>query len=199
MTDPSVLQSALIKAFGGPGLRIGTYPEPAAVFAAVHPDVGDVTVRDQGTRVTVAIGDVIADDFLSFDGHLSRDERIERITKDVVRFLAELFADRLLFWRSTDNRNPGWRERGDAGYSEPLVLDNRAYRRYVWSGPLGVWQALPAIFARGRIQDAREREIVEILLAAGGPDVLQEADRDKARKLADDYDRRDQGTGLNPA
>ena len=188
MADPSVLQSALITAFGGPGLRIGTYPEPAAVFAAVHPDVGDVTVRDRGMRVTIVIGDVIADDFVSFDAHLTADQRIERITKDVVRFLTELFADRLLFWRSTDGRNPGWRERGDAGYSEPLVLDNRAYRRYVWSGPLGVWQALPAIFVRGRIQDARERELVEILLSDIGPDVLQEADRGMAHKLAADYD-----------
>src|SRR4029077_8330030 len=150
-----VMLAALVARFGDRGLRIGPPADPIAVFPARHQEGGDVSVRGGGIETnfiaTVAVGEILEDSFLNIDAHLESRERAERLTKDVVRFLDELFADRLLFWRSTDGRRAGWRERGDAGYSEPLVLDNRAYRRYLWSGPLPVWQAIPTIFARGRI------------------------------------------------
>jgi hypothetical protein len=137
----------------------------------------------------VAVGEIIEDDFLNIDSHLKSSERAGRLTKDVVRFLQELFADRLLLWRSTDGRSAGWRERGDVGYSDPLVLDNRTYRTYLWSGPLSVWQAIPTIFARGRIRDDREYEILATLLENEGPDAFEGAERDLASRLAADYKR----------
>jgi hypothetical protein len=137
-----VLLAALTERFGDRGLRAGTRPGPIAVFPARHPEVGDVSVWDSGIEpdfhATVTVGEIIGDHFTNYDSHLESHERPERLTKDVVRFLQELFADRLLFWRSTDGQRAGWRERGDVGYSEPLVLDNRAYRTYLWSGPLSV-------------------------------------------------------------
>ena len=139
--------------------------------------------------MTVTVGEIISDIFDNFDDHLQADERIERLTKEVVQFLQKLFSDRLLFWRSTDLRNAGWRERGDIGYSEPLVLDNRIYQTYVWSGPLALWQAVPSIFARGRIRDDREYEIVASLLAEATPGAIDDAQLDFARRLAIDYQR----------
>jgi hypothetical protein len=193
MPNRDVLVSALTDRFADRGIRLGTPPAPIAVFPARHPEVGDVSVVETGSEwdlsVTVSVGSIVSDHFHSFDRHLGADERAARVTKDVVRFLEELFADRLLFWRSTDGGSAAWRERGDTGYSEPLVLDNRTYQPYLWSGPLAVWQAVPAIFGRGRIRDDREREILAILLEEGGPSELDDAERDVARRLVAEYER----------
>jgi hypothetical protein len=193
MPNRDVLVSALTDRFADRGMRVSAPPGPIAVFPARHPDVGDVSVVETGSEwdlsVTVAVGSIVSDHFHSFDRHLGADERAARVTKDVVRFLEELFADRLLFWRSTDGGRAAWRERGDTGYSEPLVLDNCTYQPYLWSGPLAVWQAVPAIFGRGRIRDDREREILAILLEEGGPSELDEAERDVARRLVAEYER----------
>jgi hypothetical protein len=193
MAIGEVLLAALVERFSDRGLRVGGPPDPAAVFPAKHPEVGDVRIRGGGIETnfnaTVAIGQIIEDRFCNIDSHLKSGERAARLTRDVVRFLQALFADRLLIWRSTDGRRAGWRERGDIGYSEPLVLDNRIYRRYLWSGPLALWQAIPAIFARGHIRDDREHEIIVALLEEGGPNGLEGEERDVARRLAADYER----------
>jgi hypothetical protein len=188
-----VMLATLVERFSDRGLRIDTPPDPIAVFPAKHPEVGDVSVRGGGIETNfnaiVAVGKIIEDHFFNIDSHLKSSDRAGRLTKDVVRFLQELFADRLLFWRSMDGRTTGWRERGDVGYSEPLVLDNRTYRTYLWSGPVSVWQAIPTIFARGRIRDDREYEILATLLENEGPDAFEAAERDLARRLAADYKR----------
>jgi hypothetical protein len=193
MSIREILLAALVERFGDRGLIVGTPPGPIAVFPAKHPEVGDVSVRDSGIAtnfsVLVAIGGIVEDHFDNYDFHLEGTERAERVTRDVVRFLQELFADRLLFWRSTDGRNAGWRERGDAGHSEPLVLDNRTYRTYLWSGPFSVWQALPSILARGRIRDDREYEIISALLQDAEPEGFVRSERDLASRLAADYER----------
>jgi len=193
MPNRDVLVSALTDRFADRGMRLGAPPGPIAVFPARHPDVGDVSVVVTGSEadlmVTVAVGSIVSDHFHSFDDHLGADERAARVTKDVVRFLEELFADRLLFWRSTDGGSAAWRERGVTGYTEPLVIDNRTYRLYLWSGPLAVWQAVPAIFGRGRIRDDREYQILATLLEKGGPSALDEAERETARRLVAEYER----------
>jgi hypothetical protein len=185
-----VIVAALHERFGDRMWGAATPPGSIAAFRAIHPEVGDVIVRDTSHfGAIVGVGQILDADFHNFDSHLEENERAKRLAKDVVRFLQELFADRLLLWRSTDGRSAGWRERGDAGYSEPLVLDNRTYQRYLWSGPLTAWQAVPAILARGRIADEREHEIVAILLEEGGPVPLNEAERDLVGRLAADYRR----------
>ena len=112
------------------------------------------------------------------------------IAKDVVRFLDELFADRLLMWRSVDGRTRGWRERGDAGHSAPLVIDDREYQLFVWSQPLGVWRATPIVLARGSIQDDREYEIVVQRVNNEGPDRLQGSERDALRRIVEEYEKK---------
>lgn len=190
MAIRDVLLTAMVERFPERGLRLGTPPEAIAVCPAKHPDVGDLSVRDSGLfTVGVVIGEILSYSFTNYDTHLEESERAGRVTRDVVRFLQELFADRLLIWRSTDGRNGGWRERGDVGYSEPLVLDNRIYRTYLWSSPLSVWQAIPTIFARGRIRDDREHQIILTLLEQAPPDGLAGPERDAAVQLAAQYER----------
>ncbi len=188
-----VLLATLTEQFSDHGLRAGSGLGAIAVVPAKHPDVGEVIVEDTGIATNVSaivtVGDIIVSHFTNYDSHLDGPERAKRLTTDVVRFLRQLFDDRLLFWRSTDGRNAGWRERGDLAFSEPLVLDNRIYRLYVWSGPMAVWQAIPAVFARGRIRDDREHEIVACLLEDQNSVDLQGAERDLARRLVADYQR----------
>jgi hypothetical protein len=69
------------------------------------------------------------------------------------------------------------------------VLDNRVYERYLWSGPLPAWQAVPAILASGTIHGDREYEIVATLLSEGGPNPPGETERTLLERLATDYRR----------
>jgi hypothetical protein len=185
------LLAAVMERFGDWNPRMGMPPDPLVVFPAKHPAVGDVLVTDvslaPNMAVTVLVGSVMADTFHSYDVHLKPVERARRLTNEVVRLLQELFADRLLMWRSTDGRNRGWRERGDAGYTEPLVLDNRTYERYLWSGPLPEWQAVPAIATRGRIGDDREYQLVAAILDRVGPGALEPTQRELLERLAAEY------------
>jgi hypothetical protein len=184
-----LLVPELVERFSDRGLKLGTPPDPIASFPAKHPDVGDARVWDEGLGARVAVGEIVGEHF-----HLWPSDDVkagtERIGKSVVRFLQELFADRLLFWQAVDSRKAGWRERGEAGYSEPLVLDDRTYRTYLWSGPVSLWQATPAIFARGRIQDDREYQIMFVRLNDAGPDGFQGTERDVAGQLVAEYERR---------
>jgi hypothetical protein len=198
MADHDPLLASLIARFGDRGLQVGTPPEPVAVFPAKHPKVGPLRVWALVRRpsslgdvvdVSLTIGEVLADDFSNYDVHLPFAQRAERVTSDVVRFLDQLFADRLLFWKSLDEAGRrGWRERGAAGHTEPLVLDDRVYETYVWSGPLSVWRATPAILNRGRIRDERERHIVRSRLNDDGPDGFTVAERELAERLVADYE-----------
>jgi hypothetical protein len=187
------LLSMLTTRFGQRGLRTDTAPDVLAIFPMVHPDVGDLRIGRVADEqfplsVDVMIGDALYDRFDNFDPPEGA-ERTARLTKYLAEFLEELFADRLLFWKSVDGGGSGWRTGGDAAEYEPLVTDNRAYRRYVWSHPLPVWQAAPAIVQRGRIRDEREYQILVFSLDDESPEPLEESVRDAARRLIAEYER----------
>jgi hypothetical protein len=177
------LVSALIERFENRGLRLSTSGDLIASFPAKHPDVGDARVWTGGFGPRVAVGDIVAESFI-----VSPSEPDDPVVEHVVRFLDALFADCLLCWRSVDGRNPAWRERSDASSYDPLVLDDRVYQRYLWSGPLPLWQASPAIFARGYIRDSREHTILWVRLNDTGPQGFTGAERDAAARLVADYE-----------
>jgi hypothetical protein len=190
MPISDLLVPVLVERFSDRGLRLGTPPGPIASFPAKHPDVGDVEVWDEAfSGARVAVGTIVWESFHVWPSD-DVSEATDRVVKSVVRFLQELFADRLLFWQSIDGRKAAWRERGDAGHSEPLVLDDRTYRTYLWSGPVSLWQATPTIFARGHIRDDREYQIMFVRLNDAGPDGFQGAERDVASQLVADYERK---------
>jgi hypothetical protein len=110
-------------------LRVGTSPGPVAVFAAAHPDVGDVLIFDDGDELTLVAGKFTHSHFSDFDSK-SAEEAEENIVESVIDFLERLFADQVVMWRS-HRGSGGWydRESGQAGLAEGP--------RYVWSGPLG--------------------------------------------------------------
>ncbi len=197
MTFQQLLVRTLVQRFGGGDIRLGLPPGPVAVFRAQHPAVGDASVSAElvgpaadSPRATIAIGDILDDDFYSLDDHLPAAERARRVTREVVRFFEYLFADRLLFWRPADgHRTAAWRELAVAGQGEPLVTDGRSYQVYLWSGPLPAWRATTAILRRRTIRDERDYQILVACLE--GPDAreLSRSDLDLARRLVAQYDR----------
>jgi hypothetical protein len=201
MAIRDILVPLLVERFKDRGLRLDTSPDLIAVFPAAHPDVGDVRISEgNGGGADVAVGDVARDHFFNpYEEERNTSEAAEGIARNVMRFLQELFADRLLMWRSTDGRTRGWRERGDAGHTAPLVVDDRAYYTFIWSRPLGIWQATPTILARGRILDDREYEIMVHRVNDDGPGRLQVADRDLVRRLVADYEREAKASGNTEA
>ena len=190
MSIREILVPVLVNRFPERGLRVGTPPGPFAIFPAAHPDVGDVSLSEgaNGRDAVVAIGDVARDDFFNpYEEERDTSAAAQGIARNVVRFLEELFGDRLLMWRSTDGHTRGWRERGEAGHTAPLVTDDRTYHLFIWSRPLGIWQATPTVLARGRVCDDREYDIMVRRLNDDGFPALQ---RDLARRLVADYERR---------
>jgi hypothetical protein len=198
MPIEALLLAALAERFGGRGMQTGVPPDPLVVFPAKHTEVGDLMIwrphvgaSSIGTvaDVDIAVGDIIFENVLNFDFELDLRERGQRITRDVVRLLQQLFNDQLYFWKSTDGRSSGWRECVDPSAAEPLVNDNRTYRAYIWSGPLGEWRASAVILARGRIRDAREYEICRNLIDSTWPEALDDTERDLLIRLVADYER----------
>lgn len=186
-----VLVPMLIARFNDRGLILGEPPEPIAVFPAAHALVGQVRIFDRDTSADLAVGDIAYDHFFNpYEAERGTADAVQGIANDVVRFLDELFTDRLLMWRSSDGRTRGWRERGDAGHSAPLVIDDREYELFVWSQPLGVWRATPIVLARGSIQDDREYEIVVQRVNHEGPDRLPGSERDALRRIVEEYERK---------
>lgn len=199
MSIRDVLVPMLVERFQNRGLTLGAPPDPIAVFPGVHPEVGEVRISDRDSSADLAVGNIVYDHFFNpYDEERGTDEAVAGIANDVVRFLEELFADRLLMWRSVDGRTRGWRERGEAGHSAPLVIDDREYLLYLWSGPLGSWRATPIVLARGSIQDDREYEIVVQRVNNDGQDRLPVPERDALRRIVEDYERKRGSDSSNP-
>jgi hypothetical protein len=120
--------------FPGRGLRIGRPPDPCAVFPAMHPEVGDVVIQDDGSELTLIAGNFTHGHFSNYDTKLTQQQKEERIAEDVVRFLEDLFADRIALWGSHRGVG-GWCKRDLPSESELRLLMDRA-KKCVWSGPI---------------------------------------------------------------
>jgi len=109
---------------------LGEPPGPVVVYPAEHPEVGDVEIFDHGGEITLVAGRFTHGHFSDY-GSWSVEESARRIVEDVVSFLEDLFADRVVMWGSHEggggwhgrDADPAWRVAGPV---------------YVWSGPLAV-------------------------------------------------------------
>jgi hypothetical protein len=106
MAIREILVPMLSERFADRGLQLGSAPDPIAVFPAAHPEVGAASVSEgSGFGADVAVGDVARDHFFNpYEEERATPAAAEGIARNVLRFLEELFADRLLMWRSTDGR-----------------------------------------------------------------------------------------------
>jgi hypothetical protein len=124
-----VLLPALVANFPDRGFRIAQAPT-IGVFPAAHSDVGDVTIVDDGYEATIYIADITHGHFNPYDQALTEQQIADEVTSDVVRFLNDLFADRVLLFKSRDGGSGGWRL---LGYDSEYSLDANTLT-FLWSG-----------------------------------------------------------------
>lgn len=127
-----LLLPALRDRFANRGLQPGKSGNEIALFPAIHPEVGDITIWDDGDEATIGIGEITHGHFNPYDDSFTSDQIAERVTEEVIEFLEDLFADRVLLWKSPDGRSGGWQVLGH-GDDDPPRGDNL---RYLWSGPI---------------------------------------------------------------
>ena len=123
----AILIPKLQERFSERGLRIAGPPSPCAVFPAVHPEVGDIQIYDDGDEVTLVAGKFTHSHFSNYEDELSVEQKAERISEDVLSFLEALFADQIVLWGSHQGGG-GWRLRDEDSEADE--------KEYVWSGPL---------------------------------------------------------------
>ena len=128
MTIHSTLVPALQQRFASRGVVVGQPPAPIATFPAQHPDVGDLIVLDDGSEATVLVGELTHGHFNSYEPSLSPDELAREVTESVLRFLDDLFADRVLLW-TIPGKSGGW----ETLTEEPPHFPQGA-QTFVWSG-----------------------------------------------------------------
>jgi hypothetical protein len=114
-------------------MHTGDGGELVAVFRAPHPDVGAIEIYDHGTEAVVVATKFSHTHFGGYGPNLPESERGERIAGEVVRFLEDVFADRIEFFGNPERG--GWRPRKakGRGLASRLVFGKKTY---VWSGPL---------------------------------------------------------------
>lgn len=99
---------------------------PQITIPAAHPEIGDLVLQDDDDEVTAFVGRFTHSHFSNYeDIPTAEKERI--IAENVVAFLDDLFADRIVMWGS--HRGMGGWHSIDA-HSLPSV----GRKKYVWSG-----------------------------------------------------------------
>jgi hypothetical protein len=128
-----ILLPKLMERFPDRGLRAASPPDPVATFPAAHPAVGDLSIWDDGGEAMVAVGDITHGHFNPNDGSLTPEQVAERVAADVLGFLEDLFADRILLWKSPAGGSGGWVVLGN---DEALSLMDGDDLTFTWSGPV---------------------------------------------------------------
>ena len=114
--------------FPGRGLKSGIPPEPCAIFPAMHPEVGDIQIYDDGDEITLVAGHFTHGHFSNYDDlPLAVKEKI--IAGNVVTFLDKLFSDHVVLWGSKKGGG-GWRV-----VDQDSMDKTKHEKEYVWSGP----------------------------------------------------------------
>ena len=123
-----ILIPVLEQRFPGRGAKRTTQPRPCITFPAIHPEVGDLQIYDDGDEVTLIAGNFTHGHFSNYDD-IAKEDKERMIAADVADFLEKLFSDQVVFWGSHKGRG-GWRvvDSNTAG-------SKKGEKEYVWSGP----------------------------------------------------------------
>ena len=100
-------------------------------FPAAHYQVGDLAIFDDGDEATIYIGQIT---HLHIDSEESEGHRAEEeIANEVISFLEELFADKLMIWKSKTTGADGVFPLANvAAFSGVDSSDST----FFWSGPV---------------------------------------------------------------
>jgi hypothetical protein len=97
-----------------------------------QPAVGNLTLRDDGSEVTLELGAITHHHFNPYDASLSEFEAAEIIGSQLIEFIEALVADEILIWKTAGG---GGGCRGiETG--EELPRPGIGVEFYLWSGPL---------------------------------------------------------------
>jgi len=131
VTIREILVPALKAAFPAAGMRIGSPPEPIAIFPAKCAEVGDVQIYDDGDEATVVIEHVTHHHTNPYDPEMTPNERAQWVTHEVVEFLRALFDDRVFLWSRQQGQGGG----GSRQPFEGVIPDNvpEDADMFVWS------------------------------------------------------------------
>jgi hypothetical protein len=89
---------ALVEKYGSQSFKAGHRPEPIAIFPAAHPEVGNLVIYDDGCEATVCVGEITHYHFNPYQS-LTQEELDKVVTESVLRFLEELFSDKVILSR----------------------------------------------------------------------------------------------------
>ena len=129
-----MLKDAIITALTsrfGHEVMIAPTSKEFAVFTAKHPEVGDVVIDEDGDELIVSVGNITHGHFGSYESGLSEVEHQAAIAYDLIAFLDDLFADRVLLFTAT--WGGGWTLIEDV---EERKLHSPRRRWFKWSGPI---------------------------------------------------------------
>ena len=131
--SPQLLRK-LAAIFSAGSFRVSETLQPVVVFPAIHPDVGDIEIHDEGDELTVVVGNFTHSHFANYDEGIDEAERAKRIVDALVEFLNELFADQVELYGSHKGGGGARRlSRGPRGVISRTFFGGPSF---VWSGPL---------------------------------------------------------------
>jgi hypothetical protein len=121
------LLARLRSSFPDLAMKVGQPPDPVAVIQAIHPDVGDVEIYDDGEELTIGLGNFT-------HAHVgSGEESKDKVVEFAVDLLRDLFSDTLVLWGSHSGAG-GYYRKGQASSLAKRL--SKGGTSYVWSGPL---------------------------------------------------------------
>ncbi len=126
--------------FAKTGCSVDIARNPIIKFAAAHPDVGDLTVYDDGEDLTIYVGDITHVHFGCYEDDWSEDRKRLAIVDDVSHFVREVITEEIELFKTSFAG--GFAPRGEGKglvlvWTGPLRDDRRARR---WRFPFIFWQ-----------------------------------------------------------
>ncbi len=105
-----------------PDRSISVKAGTVATISGGNPNIGNIEIQDDMDKLIVFIGNITHGHFDCYDESFSEEEKQREIASDVLNFLADVFADKIEFYRGKHGGG-GWRAAG----SEPESS-------FTWSG-----------------------------------------------------------------
>jgi len=126
----NAVADALVRQFGSK-VKVNLNSRDFAVFEAAHPEVGNVTIEEDGNEMIVSVGNLTHGHFGIYEPDLGVEEQETYIAESVIDFLVDLFDDKFYLFSSAGSG--GWARSDFVKESDMLSPNTRWYK---WSGPV---------------------------------------------------------------
>ena len=128
------LESALRERFPDTPFVFHEAPTPFATLEGPCVEIGRLELHDDGDEVTVYLTEISHGHFGCYDDDSpTLEEKERRIAANVLEFLEDLFADRVVVYRVVGGFADGWSVLKEG---QILPSPSKLRRQFVWSGPI---------------------------------------------------------------